>query len=511
MEGNKRLIINLVSCLVSFVITLGINFLLTSYITESVGAEAYGFVALANNFVNYASIITLAINSMASRFVSISYHKKNIKEANQYFNSVLIANLISIFVMLIPSIFIIAFLEKIVTISPLLILSVKILFGLVFLNFFLSLINTSFSVSTFIKNRIELYNLRTMESNLIKAFSMVILFLLFGPNIIFVGIAYLLSTLYLLICNIHYFIKLIPEIKVNKKSFDIKKIWIIFSSGIWNTITKIGQVLTDGLDLLICNWFVTPVAMGQLAIAKTISTCTSTLTASLSSIFHPKMTYYFAIEDKKEEINQIKFSMKIGSFFTNILLGGIVALGMNLLKLWVPTQNIKLIYLATIVTIIGTIIGSSINTLFNVFTVTNRLKINSFVTLLQGVLNIVFMYILLKIKLFSGYEIILISGVSVLMSIIKNLTFTPMYAAKCLEVKWNTFYSTIFNGVFSSIILIATFLFVSKILNPTNWISLILTSLVCLIIGLMENYLILFNKEQRINIVNMFKEKLRRG
>ena len=128
MEGNKKFIINLVSCIVSFIITIGINFLLTSYITEAVGVEAYGFVSLANNFVNYASIITLALNSMASRFISVSYHKKNIKEANQYFNSVLVANISLILILLIPSILIVVFLEKIVTISPNLILYVKIIF-----------------------------------------------------------------------------------------------------------------------------------------------------------------------------------------------------------------------------------------------------------------------------------------------------------------------------------------------------------------------------------------------
>lgn len=508
---NKRFIINLVSCIISFIITLGINFLLTSYITEAVGVEAYGFVSLANNFVNYASIITLALNSMASRFISVSYHKKNMKEANQYFNSVLIANVSLILLLFIPSVFIILFLEKIVSISPELIIHVKILFSIIFVNFFVSLINTIFSVSTFIKGRVELINLRTMESNLLKALLMVVLFAIFGPNIIFIGLAYLIATLYLLVFNINYFIKLIPEIKMSKLYFDIKKIKTIFMSGVWNTITKVGQVLTDGLDLLICNWFVNPIAMGQLAVAKTISTCTSTLTASLSSIFHPNMTYYFAIENKTEEIKQIKFSMKIGAFFTNILLAGIIALGLSLFKLWIPTQNIKLIYYTTVVTVIGIIVGSSINTLFNVFTVTNKLKLNSIITLLQGLLNIIVMYILLKVKILPGYEIILISGISVIMSIIKNLTFTPIYASKCLEVKWNTFYSTIFNGIVSAIVLIFSFLLISKFFNPSSWLSLVLVSFICLLVGFIENYLILFNKDQKNKIKELVKMKFRRN
>lgn len=510
MQKNKRSILNLISCLVSFIITLGISFLLTPYITNKLGTEAYGFVSLANNFVNYASIATLAINSMASRFVSISYHKKNYKEANEYFNSVLFCNFLLILFLFIPSILVIVFLQNIVVISAELVLFVKILFGLVFINFFLGLINTTFSVATFIKNRVDLSNLRTMESNLVKALLMILLFYLFGANIIFVGVATLCSTVYLLIFNIFYTIKLIPEISIKKSFFQFKKVITIFMSGIWNTVTKLGQVLSDGLDLLVSNWFVSPFAMGQLAISKTFSTCISTLTANLSYVFQPNMTYYYALDDTEKEINEIKFSMKITAFFTNVLLAGIIVFGVSLFKLWIPNQNIKIIYLTTLVTIVGTIVGSTINTLFNVFTITNKLKVNSLVTLGQGFLNIIIVFILLKLNVAPGYEIVIISGVSVFTSIIKNLTFTPMFSAKCLKVKITTFYSTIFTGILSAIILIITFFIVSKQFVINTWFKLLIICIICGFIGIVINYFILFNRNQRIEFFNTLKKIVKR-
>lgn len=509
MQKDKRAILNLISCLVSFVITLGISFLLTPYITNKLGTEAYGFVSLANNFVSYAAIATLAINSMASRFVSISYHKKNYEEANQYFNSVLFCNFLLILFLLIPSIFVIVFLQNIVVISTELIFFVKILFGLVFINFFLGLINTTFSVATFIKNRVDLSNLRTMESNLIKALLMILLFYLFGANIIFVGIATLCSTVYLLIFNIFYTIKLIPEIKIKKSFFEFKKVVTIFMSGIWNTVTKLGQVLSDGLDLLVSNWFVSPFAMGQLAISKTFSTCISTLTSNLSYVFQPNMTYYYALNDTEKEINEIKFSMKITAFFTNVLLAGIIVFGISLFKLWIPNQNIKIIYLTTLVTIIGTIVGSTINTLFNVFTITNKLKINSLVTLGQGFLNIIIVFILLKLNVAPGYEIVIISGVSVFTSILKNLTFTPMFSAKCLKVKITTFYSTIFSGILSAITLMIVFFIISKQFDINNWLELIIVAVLCGFVGIIINYFVLFNRNQRIEFLKSLKKLLK--
>ena len=379
------------------------------------------------------------------------------------------------------------------------------------MNFFVGLINSSFSVTLFIKNRVDLTNLKNMESNILKVICMIGLFYLFGANIVFVGIASLLATLYLLIWNIKYFIKLTPEIKVNKKYFDVKMIFTIFMSGIWNTITKLGQVLSDGLDLLVCNWFVTPLAMGQLAISKTFSTCISTLTANISYVFQPNMTYYYAIGDNDKEINEIKFSMKATAFFANILLAGVIALGISLFKIWIPTQDIKIIYLATLVTIIGGIVGSSINSLFNIFTITNKLKLNSFVTLGQGVLNMIIVLIILGLNIFKGYEIVVIAGVNVFISIIKNLTFTPIYSAICLNAKPTVFYSTIFNGIVSAILLIGSFIFIERLLVPNNWLELILCSLVCGFVGLVINYFVLFNKNEKQTFKMALKNLLIRG
>lgn len=67
---------------------------MTPFIVEKIGVEANGFVSLANNFVEYAQLITIAVNSMAGRFITIKLHQKNTDDANKYFSSVFIANLI---------------------------------------------------------------------------------------------------------------------------------------------------------------------------------------------------------------------------------------------------------------------------------------------------------------------------------------------------------------------------------------------------------------------------------
>lgn len=76
MNNKKSLFINMIATTLAFVINAVISFIITPYLVKILGDEAYGFIGLANNFVSYASIITVALNSMAARFITIEIHKK---------------------------------------------------------------------------------------------------------------------------------------------------------------------------------------------------------------------------------------------------------------------------------------------------------------------------------------------------------------------------------------------------------------------------------------------------
>ena len=50
-SSNKQMSVNIIASLVSFCVTMGINFFLTPYLVDSLGTDAYGFIGLANNYV----------------------------------------------------------------------------------------------------------------------------------------------------------------------------------------------------------------------------------------------------------------------------------------------------------------------------------------------------------------------------------------------------------------------------------------------------------------------------
>ena len=114
-----------------------INLYLTPQITNSVGADAYGFVSLAKNFVSYANIIMTALNSYAARYMTVAYIQKDEKKFKQYYNTVFFGDLFIGGVIFIVGIIATIFLEKLLNIPGHLILDVKIMFALTFLTFYL--------------------------------------------------------------------------------------------------------------------------------------------------------------------------------------------------------------------------------------------------------------------------------------------------------------------------------------------------------------------------------------
>lgn len=128
MKKNKQLLVNMIASLATLAINLIIGFCFTPIVVNKAGGEAYGFVSLSNSMINYITIFTIALNSVAGRFITIKIHQNKIKEANEYFTSVLVANIIISLILITFGVPIIMFLDKIINIPVYLVKSTKILF-----------------------------------------------------------------------------------------------------------------------------------------------------------------------------------------------------------------------------------------------------------------------------------------------------------------------------------------------------------------------------------------------
>lgn len=515
---NKQLIMNVVASLLSCIVSTGISFLINPRIIAQMGPQGSAYMEQANQFVNYAAIAATALNSMGGRFITIHIQQKDEKGANEYFNSILYCNLGIVAFLILPVFFVVMYLDNIIRIDPALTNDVKLLFAFTFLNFMVTIISTTFSTATFATNRLDLTALRTIESQILRAGILVLAFTILPIKVCYMGFATLIATVYLLIFYIRYTKKLLPQIHISYKFFRIKKILEILSAGIWNTILRAGQALTNGLDTIIANLMVGLTEFGYVGTSKTIVDAINALYQSISAVFTPSLTISYAQNKKDELVADLNSAMKLTGFFANIPLAFMIGFGLDFYTLWlakaqstVPPQGIRLIYVLSVLTMLGTIVGGAISPLFNVYTVVNKLKWNAFVTLLMGVLSTgIVIYALLLMPDRSVYGPYVIVGTSTVLGIIKNLTFTPMYAAYCLGLKKRSFYPTIVRYMVVSFAMILLFVIMHRFLAASNWIMLCVDILICGVFGAILNFLFLFGKREKELLLDTILKFLKR-
>jgi O-antigen/teichoic acid export membrane protein len=510
MSDNKRFAINMIAQIVAFVVNLGIGFFLTPYIVKHVGKEAFGFFGLALNFVSYAQLITVALNSMASRYITISIHQNDIPTANKYFTSVFYANIVFSAILSVVFLFLIIYLNAIINIPARIDTDVKLLFSFIFFNFIISIITSVYGVATFAKNRLDLSSIRSIISNIIKIGTLFFCFAFFSPNVWYIGFASVLTSVYLYYTNFRLTNQLVPELKISKKYIDLQKIKELIKSGIWNTLSKLSGILNIGLDLLIANLFIGSSAMGTLSLAKSIPSIILSIFVVLASVYAPNLTTAFALK-KHDEINQqLLSSMKFMGFLSSIPIAILFAYGDVFFKLWVPGEDSSLIHILSIFTCLELCFALPQEGLWNIFTVTNKVKTTSINLFLMSSLTITTVFIAMHVVNINN-RIYYLGAITSLFGIIRLVTFLPIYGAKCLHLKWTTFYPILIKNFISIIILTIISLIIKRMTNPDSWFSLIGIVVFTTILGfVINNYLILNRNEREFLLDKTIKKVLKR-
>lgn len=492
--GGKRLAINMIANIVAFVVQFGINFVLTPYIVHTLGSEAYGFVQLSNNVISWISILTIALNSMSGRFICIEINRQNTEKAKEYFNSVLVANTVLAIILMVPSILLVVFVNKVMNVPARLLSDVQIMFAFALVGMEIQLLLNVFATVYYTTNRVDIQAKRNIEGNILRAVVLVALFASLPARMWYVTGTMMLVYLYLGLADIYYTRKLTPQLTINCHYFRQHAVKELLSSGVWNSVNQLSTVLLTSLDIYLMNIFVSAQASGEYSLVKTLPNFIQSLSGVLVGVFIPQFTILYAQKKQKELIDNIDFSVKVLSYFMMVPVGFLMVFGVDFFHLWVPSQDAYILQKMSLLTLIPCIVGCSINTIYNVYTVTNKLKVPALVWLVFGVIYV--LSVIGGIQLTSnGIWVILI--VSMVWALIRNLTFTPIYAAHCLKLPWFTFYKAIARGCVCIVTVIIVGSVYHSILSIDSWASLLGAGVVCTVITCGINFFIVFNKKER--------------
>lgn len=489
----------------AYVVNYGITLVLTPFITNTVGTEAYGFVTLAKQFAQYATIVTTALNTYSARYIGLAYHKNDLRQANVYFASVFWGDILlgsAIFLVMLAFILCMEFL---LTIPPALVTDVKILFLLSFLGFWVTTVCSVFGSAGYVRDRMDLRGIFKTLSYISDALALVIAYVLFPAKILYVGIGTLIAALVVAGSDIGISRKYLPMLTVDRRNFSFQAVKRLVMDGFWASFNLVGDLLNNGLDLVVCNQMLSSLAMGQLAIAKTMNTIVQSLYTIVDQAFIPRFLKCYAGGDQKKLLEELKISMKVSGLLANITFAGFFALGLAFYRLWIPGEDIDLIYWLTVVTIMTCIPNGAIHPLYYIYALTLTQKIPCYVTVAGGLFNVAGMYVLIK---YAGMGVYAVAWTTVAVMSVINFVTNPLYMAHVLKLPARTFYPDILRNVLSCGALVLVYKGLSMLYTPSGWITLILIGCVYAVIGVPLHLLIVCNRWQRTALVNAVREKL---
>lgn len=489
-----------------------ISFVLTPIVLDKLGDEAYGFVGLVNNFVSYVSIVTAALNAMASRFITVSYHSKDRRGAEEYFTSVFFSNVIMAAMVLAGSIVLAFNIETLVSVSPELVNDLKVTVVIAFLNAAIGLVSVVFGVAAFIKNELFLNSIGQLFGSILRIVLLFSLFFFAAPHMWYFSLAGLAATL--LTGAIQYLAtkKLLPDIKISLSSFNPRKIWVLLKIGVWNSIQNINQLIQTGLDLLIANLFVSAAGMGLLSVAKTVPLALTSLSGSIASLFFPKMAQAYAQGNKAELCRRLDFSMRFTAAFMIVPLAGFIGLGPAFYGLWLqgrPVAELEEIQLLSMLTVITLLASALVEPLYYANTLTTKVRGSVLIAFGFSVATLAIEFPLLAFSSFD--KLAVIAGTSSLLMFVRHALIQPLYCAVVIGVPKRTFYRPLLKEVIVFALVLAGFSCANALGLCLNWGSFIVTAVLAALISYAIEFVLLFSTVERNSILASIKSKLVRG
>lgn len=501
---STQSVLNIIGCIITVVINALINLLLSPYIVENLGVAANGYISLANNFISYIALITIALNSMAGRFILIEFRRGNILGANEYYSSVLLGDWLLAGLLFLPMILFVFWIDKFINIEVGYLLDTQILFALIFFNYMVNLCFPQWKTATYCTNNLYLRSFNNAISAIIRAFAIYLLFSLFTPHSYYIAVAACVMTIVSLTMDFWYCKILMPELSWNINLFRIKKVKELLSSGIWNTISQCGNLLLEGLDILIANILINPIAAGVLSLSKVIPNMINQITGTIATTYGPRLTYLFADGNKSGMVDEVKNNMLYVSIIANLPIGIFLAFGKQFFTLWVPSQNVNQLYWLSTCSLLGMLFTGITQCVVNIFGVVNKLRYNSLIVIMTGVINILIVYFLLKFTNIGIYAIALVSSI---VSVVRIFCFTLPFGAQCIDASKCVFVIPTLKNAANVLLPLLIGLMIVKLFPVTTWLLLfLLVGITCFLTVLVDYYIIL-NSEQRKIILRLLHLK----
>jgi membrane protein EpsK len=462
------------------------------FLLGQLGPAAYGLVPLASSVTAYMTLVTLSLNSAVGRSLTLALEKEDHRQANLIFNVSLWGNLVLCTLLLVPSSFAVIYVDRIFHVPPGYESGTRWLFMATVAAFLVHQLKTTFGVSCFARNRLDLDNVVSISETLTRVSVVLGLFAVFQPRIEFVGAAILAGTVVSLVGMIVIWRKLTPALRIRLSDFDWTMLKNLCSTGGWVLVSQCGVMLYLNIDLLVANRLFGPEESGRYAAVLQLPAILRSICIAVGGIFAPTMFQMYARGDFREMVHYLNRAIKFVGLVIALPIGLVCGFAEPLLRLWLGQSFGDLAPLLFLMAI-HLCINLAMYPLYSVPLVADRVKVPGLVTLAIGVGNLLLALLLAGTL---GWGLYGLAAAGAIMLTLRHLLFTPLYGAHVLNQPARTFYREVGLISIAAVVVVGLGLFISSRWQIKDWGDLCLAGTSVAVLYALFVYLLLTPEER---------------
>jgi len=464
---------NLGANIAYFLVNIIIGLLLVPYFISTLGVAAYGLIPLATSITGYVAIAVQSLNTAVTRFLTVDLQREDYVAANKTFNTALFG-LSAIILLMVPIVFVVAwFIPSIFNVPAGQESGAVFLFLGVCFAFLIRSWSGNFTVQLFAYNRLDLQNLVNTINIFTQVGLIILLFSLFGPNLTFVGGAYLAAAVVASVVSIVYARRVCPYLRLSIHSFDRGRVRNLCGMGWWVIVNQIGALLFLQIDLIVVNLFFGATSAGEYAIALQWVVLLRAISGVLSSVLTPVVLTYYARDQIDTLIKVTTSAVKLMGLAMALPIGLICGFAPQILTVWLGEEFAFLGPLMTLLTVHLTV-NLAVLPLFSINVAYNQVRLPGIVTFFMGIGNFV---LAIALVLFTGLGYFGVALASAIMLTLKNALFTPWYATRILNVGIHTFIRSMLPGIIATAFIGILTTLISIVFSLAALISLVITGI----------------------------------
>ncbi|NML40501.1 oligosaccharide flippase family protein [Chitinophaga sp. G-6-1-13] len=495
--------LNLGTNFLALVLNILLGLVVVPFYISKIGVDGYGIVALATSFSAYLSIVTIAIDAAVGRNFTLAMRKDDHMASNAIYSSSIIAAILLILALLPFIAWFLYDIKDIISYRSYPAGEMRWVFVAIITSFILTFIRGLFLVPAFASNKIYIQRFIAILEIVVRT-ALIFLLLNASAKLSLIGIAFFISSLVSFVAALIWIGRKFPFLKLRMHYFDQSIVRYIGSMSFWLVINQIGTLLFINIDIILLNHYYGATATGEFSTVAQWHTLLRSFAGVFVAIFTPVVYKYYADKDFSNLLKFSKYTVVAMGLVLAIPIGIIVAYSDVILKLWVGERFTHFYPLMVLLT--GHLIFNlSVLPILSINSVYNKVKVPGLTSFFCGILNLVLGILVIKTFNWGIYSVAVVSAV---LLTVKNLIFSPTYAAKILEQSPWFYYPSILRGCGLFIWVLLLSWLGRHLLLPGSWTGLILSAAVIGLCSIPFAWFVSLNKDQRLLIGKLIRRRI---